>query len=547
MAERIPLFIHDSGYADSLDKTADHIPMAGLAIGGATYSAGDIVLNSGVVSGLAAADANGEALSYNQAGAKLNGLNVDSGDLTLSNSATITGLPATPTGATEAVSKAYADNIANNIVFKGHVACRSMVDDSLVTAPTGLGVGDAGKAYVVAGTGGAWSTFAVGDIVEWDGSAWQLLTQNSGGEPPDGTRVIIVSASAAGSFAGDEDKWAEYDATGNTWTATAPEAAETRSVQNPDGDSIYEFLAYTWDDENSEWVLHNGAGQVNAGIGMSKDGNTLNVGAGDGIAGAADLISIDLGTNPGLQLTGTSPDKKLALLLKSANELATDASGLYIVGVPSQFQIGGVATNATVDAAALNTLTGGGNADTEHVHAHSSMTGQTENDHHNRSHAVDSASDHSVSGETVGHVLTITGTGDTFGWQALAGVDEAKRVENAFTAGEAIAKGDPVYFSSTEDDTILKGAANNSTKFRVRGLALAAYADDDPAEMVSHGLAEGLITGMGFTRGQLIYLDATGGLTTTFPAAQNYVVIVGTAVNADDLYVDIEVIGRNPA
>lgn len=96
------------------------------------------------------------------------------------------------------VVKTANRNLADASVLK-------IVDDSLVTSPT-LGVADAGKAYHVAGVGGDWSGFAVGDIVEWDGSAWAVVVANSGGEPPDGTRAVVVDASAAGSFATHEEK-----------------------------------------------------------------------------------------------------------------------------------------------------------------------------------------------------------------------------------------------------------------------------------------------------------------------------------------------------
>lgn len=90
-----------------------------------------------------------------------------------------------------------------------------IVDDSLVTSPS-LGESDAGKAYEVAGTGGDWSGFAAGDIVEWDGSAWSVVVANSGGAPPDGTRAVVVASGAAGSFAGDEET--VQSCTTGTWT-----------------------------------------------------------------------------------------------------------------------------------------------------------------------------------------------------------------------------------------------------------------------------------------------------------------------------------------
>lgn len=84
-----------------------------------------------------------------------------------------------------------------------------MVDDSLVTAPT-LVAADAGKAYVVAGTGGDWSTFDIGDVVEWSGTAWVLIVAAVEAEVAVGTRAVIVPASAAGSFSGEEEKVLEY-------------------------------------------------------------------------------------------------------------------------------------------------------------------------------------------------------------------------------------------------------------------------------------------------------------------------------------------------
>jgi len=546
MAARAPLYIHASGWQDSFDTTNDHIPMSGLNIGGATYAAGNIVLNSGKVQGLTGGTANGEALAYNQTSAQLNGLTIDTNNLSLANNATITGLPATPTGSTEATSKAYVDNIASNIKHKAHVSCLKMVDDSLVTAPT-LGAGDAGNAYVVAGTGGAWSTFAIGDIVEWDGSAWALLTAQSGAEPPDDIKVIVTDTSAAGSFATHEEEVGTYDAGLNSWSFSAAEAAEVRTIQNDDGDSIYEHLAYMWDAENDVWILFNGAGQVNAGLGLTKSGNTIDVGAGDGISVDASYVNIDLATNPGLALTGVTPNKELEVLLKSASELAKDASGIYIVGLPSLFQVGGVATNSTVDAAALNTLTGAGNADTEHSHAHSATTGQGEDDHHNRSHVITSSSDHTVSGETVGAVLTITGTGDTFDWQTVSGVDEAKYVENAWTAGEGITKADPVYISTAADNTVLLADASDDAEFLPVGLATTTVAITESVDVVSHGLVAGLITGLGFTRGQEIFLDNTSGLTNSPPTGAVHVVRVGVAKNATDLYIDIHDYGKKPS
>ena len=104
-----------------------------------------------------------------------------------------------------------------------------IVDDSLTTAPT-LTAGDAGKAYHVAGLGGAWGGFAIGDIVEWDGTAWDLVVAGAAGKPPNGVRAVVVEASAAGSFAGAEEQVWAYSTVTSTWTAATAAPADGQKI-----------------------------------------------------------------------------------------------------------------------------------------------------------------------------------------------------------------------------------------------------------------------------------------------------------------------------
>lgn len=80
---------------------------------------------------------------------------------------------------------------------------------------------------------------------------------------------------------------------------------------------------------NLEFEQFSGAGQIVAGAGLTKTGNTLNIGSGDGITVGADSISATVdGTTIGL--TGTSPDKSLTVL-KVPNQL-TFGTGLSQTG-----------------------------------------------------------------------------------------------------------------------------------------------------------------------------------------------------------------------
>jgi hypothetical protein len=131
-----------------------------------------------------------------------------------------------------------------------------IVDDSLVTSPT-LVAADAGKAYVVAGVGGDWSTFDIGDVIEWSGTAWVLVVAAVEAEVAAGTRAVVVAASAAGSFAGDEEKVVQYTintvqlvCTAGGYTDCIPTDIGKPVVGTGSGDTgtlvSYDNGAYTW-------------------------------------------------------------------------------------------------------------------------------------------------------------------------------------------------------------------------------------------------------------------------------------------------------------
>ena len=133
-----------------------------------------------------------------------------------------------------------------------------MVDDSLVTAPTLLAA-DAGKAYHVAGIGGAWSGFTIGDIVEWSGTAWVLILAGSGGTPvgpPNGTRAVVMSAGAAGSFAGEEEKVMAFTTGAAGSWAAADTPVNENNVFIKGASSLYEnkFFQYTGIHPAGAWV-----------------------------------------------------------------------------------------------------------------------------------------------------------------------------------------------------------------------------------------------------------------------------------------------------
>ena len=112
------------------------------------------------------------------------------------------------------------------------------------------------------------------------------------------------------------------------------------------------------------------------------------------------------------------------------------------------------------------------------------------------------------------------------------------------TAGEGLSAFDPVrvvageYFSSE--------SALTSTEASCVGIALAAVLTGQPFQLVKSGLVVGAIAGA--TPGQRFYVGAAGGLTSVVPTTVgDFVVEVGRAVSATDLWVDVQSPAEIPA
>lgn len=186
------------------------------------------------------------------------------------------------------------------------------------TPPASPGDGDA---YVANNWGGGYTD---NNIYEWSGSAWIDL-----GAVTAGTRVIVADASAAGSFTGQEEKIGEYN--GSSWDFTSPQEGWSLLITG-DG-SYYENNGYTY--SNAAWIQFTGAGQINAGIGVVKTGNTIDVNLGAGIGQLpTDEVGVDVVANDGLKLTSLDTAGQLTVDYDDAtlgivsNQLAVKANGI---------------------------------------------------------------------------------------------------------------------------------------------------------------------------------------------------------------------------
>lgn len=588
MAARKPLFMGTEGFSEEM-AISDSLTLGGLTMGG------NVVMAANKITGLGDATADGDAIGYQQTGVELGDLTITSGgDIDVAGGGELTGLPATPSGATAAASKAYVDGLISGIGWKDPVVCFNMLGNVAVAAANALGA-NAGDAYVITDAGtltrGSLAVVA-GDLVEDDGTNWVKLVSASGGFVPAGTRVILSDAGTLVSpytDATDNDEIREYSGSSNTATDTG-DAVDKAAVliQDPAHVGYYDNLGYVYEgtSPSGTWIQFTGAGQIIAGDGLAKTGQVLDV---------------DLATNPGLQFTSNKLDLKL-----DGTTLQKGASGVSVKGLPSLFEINGVAVGAAVTAANVDDLTDGSNADALHVHtgtgvsldhsdlgsvtsdqhhaqlhsvashndttatgseletltdgsnadslhvhadagitiAHSDTTGQGTDDHHAQSHTVASHSDTTATGAEL-ETLTDGSNADALHVHASATATEAPKIENTLTtATDATSDGDPVYVNG--NSTIGKALASVDAKSRVIGLIrTGSGASGSTPDVVSVGICAGVLTGA--TANTPYYLQTAGGIGTSLPGAANRVICMGYAYNSTDLWVEMRDYGKKAA
>lgn len=308
---------------------------------------------------------------------------------------------------------------------------------------------------------------------------------------------------------------------------------------------------FAWEASADQWNQISGAGAI-------PDATS---GSGGGVKGLATFDSdkglqvianavaeVKLATDKGIEFSSGG----LAVKIADINELSLDANGLNVEGVDANFKIDGTATGNTVTAPNLDDLTDGSSADLLHTHTgssvslnHSDLGGIGANDHHNQSHDIESASDHTTSSGVAGHVLTQTGA-TTFAFQAPGPAPEAPKVEDTRnTSTDATVNGDPVYING--NDVVGKARADTDSKARVIGLIrTGGGAAPTAVEIVTEGPCAGILGGGGVANTPY-YLQAAGGLGTSLPTGSTRVICVGYALNANDLFVLIKDYGKKAA
>lgn len=243
------------------------------------------------------------------------------------------------------------------------------------------------------------------------------------------------------------------------------------------------------------WTQFTGAGEVIAGSGLTKSGNTLAVllASSCGLQFTSGALDTYLNGTGGL----TKNSSGLAVLLQNAGTgtatIASTATGLGVLGVPSLFTVAGSATTANVSATNLNTLTMGATTTADALHTH-------------------------------GNVISAKVTGETH------------------TTGTALSAGDPVGWGPA-GSTLVRGDAGADAQARIIGVALNTTAANASSIIIKRGIAKGVLSGA--TPGAAYYLAVGGGLTATIPSGSLLrLVRIGWAVNSTDLDVVLHDLGK---
>lgn len=277
-----------------------------------------------VGNGLDYNDATG-AISVDPSEFALNAVGTPDGDVALGGYK-ITGL-GTPTNSTDAATKAYVDSAAQGIDWKASVRAATTAN---VTLASDLENGDTLDGV----------TLATGD---------RILVKNQSTGSQNG--IYTVNASGAPTRSTDADTGAELTSNFAVFVEEGTTNADQGYVLTNDG-------AITVGTTALAFTQFTGLGQITAGDGLTKTGNTINVNPGTGINITADAV-----TNTGvLSITGTANQISAtastgAITLSGPQDLHSAAtpsfSGVTVGSVTLPDALLGTATGTASDSATV--------------------------------------------------------------------------------------------------------------------------------------------------------------------------------------------------
>lgn len=245
-------------------------------------------------------------------------------------------------------TKSYVDNLAaSGITWIEPVELLNLIGGTN-TPPTAPVTGDAYIIYT-AGNTGAWSTFNVGDLVQYKAAGWALITDVS--SITVGMRYIIgasTTTTAVGFAAGKDNQLAVITGgvggAGENITWSFVPAVDNNAVFIINSQGEFFGNSYLYDLATDTWMLFQSSHTYTAGDGMTLVGTTFNVAAGPGAIINNDAIAIDYFNTGGIFTTedgttaSTAPTAQLSLTKTGItpgnyNIVTVDAHGRITAGV----------------------------------------------------------------------------------------------------------------------------------------------------------------------------------------------------------------------
>lgn len=401
------------------------------------------------------------------------GIAVDAGSARIAN-------VATPTTGTDAANRDYVDSVAQGLSWKAAVKVVSTSAITLSGSQTidSVSVTTGDRVLVTGQNGGSASAFNGIYTVDAGGS-WARSADAESGELNAGTAVFVTEGST-------------YADTQWVLTTNNPINVGTTPIifTQFGGGSSYSagdglnLVGTTFS------VKGDGTKAINvdasAGVQVKADTNyALSIDATTGLRVKADAnyglsidatdgLRVDLATNPGLEFSSGN----LRIKVASADQLSLDASGLNVVGVPTQFKIGTTQVSANVTAGNLGTLTDSSSITNLHNHSNVMFTSIE---------AYDSFSDGQVAYVRADNQKLALARADSPTTSTVVGVAVGSvgggftngkfLTQGAYTGFTSLTPGAPYYLSDTTYGGLMLYSALTSGSRAIRiGYALSATA-----------------------------------------------------------------------
>jgi len=162
-------------------------------------------------------------------------------------------------------------------------------------------------------TAGTSDALAIGDVAEFDGTSWKKLIANAGGFVPIGTRLVVSPNTVDGVIivAADYGKICQFGGASNTPTKTSP--ADGYAIFIDGNGSVNENNGYVFNGTvpTGTWNQFTGLGQVTAGDGLDKSGNTIFIkpdGTSTAVSGTGLKAAVPVASNKSMTASATLND-----------------------------------------------------------------------------------------------------------------------------------------------------------------------------------------------------------------------------------------------